>query len=375
MARRLGPQSARPVRDCLHVRARHEHGTRPAYVFDGCRCSACCGANTAEERRRSTAIVYGTWSALIDATRARQHVQALREAGLSLERTAVLSGVGQGAISSLVYGLPARNQPPPARIRADTERRLLAVQFDPSEVADGRRVDATGTRRRLQALATLGWSVPPLAVRSGLTARTLRRTLTNGAVTAETARAVSALYDQLQTASAPRRTPQEPRRPRRRSPGLEELTGRGPQPDRGAVTDTLGRPGRDGHRLCNPVRARAAGLPPPQLGRSSQLSEAEGVFPEVAYASDLPLWFPEDHPAIITDHSRHRPHAVRKQTRSRSHVHRRLLQPVEHLVSPLSDRQRDPAVGVVGVWIEDHLHATIIAPISPLGFSPNGPER
>lgn len=210
MPRRVVPQqAARLVRDCQHVQARHEHGTRAAYVFDGCRCKSCGEANTAEERRRSTAIVYGTWSGLVDAAPARQHVQALREAGLSLERTAALSGVGQGTINSLIYGVPARDQPPPARIRVDTERRLLEVQFDPSEVAAGRRVDATGTRRRLQALATLGWSVPPLAVHSGLTARTLRRALTNGAVTAQTARAVAALYDQLQTTSAPRRTPQE----------------------------------------------------------------------------------------------------------------------------------------------------------------------
>ena len=190
------------VRDCLHVRLRHEHGTRAAYVQDRCGCVPCTAANTEAERRRSTAIAYGTWTGLVDAAAARGHVQSLRAQGLSLKRIAQLSGVGQGTLNALVYGEPARGRRPLSQVRPDTERRLLAVRFQASAVLPGRRVDATGTRRRLQALATLGWSVTSLAARSDLALRTLRRALTTTTVTAETARTVGRLYDQLRAEPA-----------------------------------------------------------------------------------------------------------------------------------------------------------------------------
>ncbi len=197
------------VRDCLHERVRHQHGTRAAYVQDRCGCGPCTAANTEAERRRAKAIVYGTWRGLMDAAAVRAHVQSLREQGLSLKRIAELSGVGQGTLSALVYGEPSRGRPPLTQVRADTQRRLLAVRFQPAAVAPGRRLDATGTRRRLQALATLGWSVTSLAARSELPVRTLRRALTSTTVTADTARAVARLYDQLQTTPAAHRTPGE----------------------------------------------------------------------------------------------------------------------------------------------------------------------
>ena len=197
------------VRDCLHVRVRHEHGTRAAYVQDRCGCGPCTAANTEAERRRSTAIAYGTWSGLVDAAAARGHVQSLREQGLSLKRIAQLSAVGQGTLNALVYGEPARGRRPLSQVRPDTERRLLAVRFQASAVPPGRRVDATGTRRRLQALATLGWSVTSLAARSDLALRTLRRALTTTTVTAETARTVGRLYDQLRAEPVTQRDPRD----------------------------------------------------------------------------------------------------------------------------------------------------------------------
>ena len=206
-----GPGRGGVVRECLHVRVRHQHGTRAAYVQDRCGCGPCTAANTEAERRRAKAIAYGTWRGLVDAAAASAHVQSLREQGLSLslKRIAQLSGIGQGTLSALVYGEPSRGRPPLTQVRTDTHRRLLAVRFQPDAVAPGRRLDATGTRRRLQALATLEWSVTSLAARSELAVRTLRRALTSTTVTAETARAVGRLYDQLQTAPAAHRTPGE----------------------------------------------------------------------------------------------------------------------------------------------------------------------
>ena len=76
---RLPPGRQTVRRRRLHVRARHQHGTRAAYVQDRCGCGPCTAANTAAQRRRSTAIAYGTWTGLLDAAEVRAHVQSLRE--------------------------------------------------------------------------------------------------------------------------------------------------------------------------------------------------------------------------------------------------------------------------------------------------------
>ncbi len=199
----------RPVRDCQHTRVHHEHGTRLAYVLDRCGCAACSEANRAEARRRTTAIAYGTWTGLVDAAPVRAHVQRLRAAGVSLQRLSVLSGVGYGTLSALVYGDPSRRQPPTGRVRGQTERRLLAVRANTAGLPPGRRVPATGTRRRLHALVAAGWSLPVLALRAEKTTRNLRRTLTSLTVTAATARTVADLYDELRDLAPPCRTPQE----------------------------------------------------------------------------------------------------------------------------------------------------------------------
>lgn len=205
-------QNDRPVRDCQHTQAHHKHGTRLAYVLDRCRCPACSRANTLDARRRRTAIAYGRWTGLVDAAPARAHLQALRAAGLSLQRIARLSGVGQGTVNALVYGQPARHLPPPSQVRAGTERRLLAVDARAVTLPAGHRVPATGTRRRLQALAAIGWSIPALSEQLALSHRTLTRLLTatdSPSVTVETTRTVADLYERLRDVPPPQRTEQQ----------------------------------------------------------------------------------------------------------------------------------------------------------------------
>lgn len=59
-------------------------------------------------------------------------------------------------------------------------------------------VDATGARRRLQALCVEGWTVVEVAAQSGLTVRTLRYVLnTRRRINATTARCIAVTYDRL----------------------------------------------------------------------------------------------------------------------------------------------------------------------------------
>ncbi|MFE6127495.1 hypothetical protein ACFQ6Q_04345 [Streptomyces sp. NPDC056437] len=89
---------------------------------------------------------------LIDAEPARQHVRHLMAAGVSVMRLAAHTGISNSVISGLLYDLPSR--PRTSQMRTQNVRTLLAVK--PQDVVAG-RIDATGTRRRIQALMAAGW--------------------------------------------------------------------------------------------------------------------------------------------------------------------------------------------------------------------------
>lgn len=194
------------VRACHHKQASHQHGTRAAYVLDKCRCRPCRDATAAAERRRSKEKAYGRWQPYVDATPAREHVQALMAAGLGHKRIAALSGVPHGAVSALLYGRyeKGRSRTPTRRIRAATEARLLAVTATEDTLGARVGVDPTGTRRRLQALVAVGWSMSRLGRRLGVEPSNFTRTVHGpGPVGAATARAARNLYGELADQAPP----------------------------------------------------------------------------------------------------------------------------------------------------------------------------
>lgn len=177
-----------------------EHGTYVKYVVEKCHCELCRAANRDYERKRTRQQAYGHHP-YVDAQPAREHVRALMSAGVGLKRIAKLSGVPHGSVAKLIYGEAHRNLAPSKRIRPATSKKLLAVQLpsDPTagQLAAGARVDATGTRRRLQALVAIGYSQSRLAQRLGLLPTNFPTLLARDGVTARTAREVVALYDEL----------------------------------------------------------------------------------------------------------------------------------------------------------------------------------
>jgi hypothetical protein len=197
----------RTPQPCRHPVARHQHGTRIAYVADKCRCRECCTANSDYEQRRLRAHAYGRWApTLVDAEPVRRHVNTLRAAGLGRRRIAELADVSTGALGRLLYG--RAGGPPSPRISTTTAQRLLAVPGPAlTAFAPGALVDALGTRRRVQSLAWVGWSIPQLATRAGIDKQSLHRAMRHDQVTAGTATAIRTLYDRLWnvTPSAPGR--------------------------------------------------------------------------------------------------------------------------------------------------------------------------
>jgi integrase len=183
-------------RDCRHTRVRHEHGTRAAYLSDRCRCQRCTTANARSEAARRRAICYGRWEPLVPAEPIRVHLNRLANVGIGLRHLAKLTGTSYATLSRLVWGEPCRDRPPTSRLRADTARRILAVQPTTRRAA-GARIDATGTRRRLQALVALGWTPAQLARHLDRTTASLRGTMARTRVTVATAEQVRELYEQL----------------------------------------------------------------------------------------------------------------------------------------------------------------------------------
>ncbi len=183
-------------RDCTCPIANHTHGTHVAYVADKCRCRPCRDASATYENNRQRQRAYGH-HAYVDAEPARNHLRTLGEQGMGWKRVAAAAGLDTSTVWKLIYGDPGRSQAPSKRIRPATQAKILAVTLD---LAEGARVDGTGTRRRLQALVATGWSQTRLASRLGMTSGNLTPMLHDrrgGCVTVARARAVTDLYDEL----------------------------------------------------------------------------------------------------------------------------------------------------------------------------------
>lgn len=185
---------------CAHGRL-HEHGTRSCYRFDECRCLPCTRANNAYHEQRNRLIAAGAWAPLVDAGPVAAHVQALMQAGLQRSHVAQLAGVAASVITKLLSVRTGSRSS--RRVRAETARRLLSVPR-PS-------VDATGTRRRLQALVAIGWPPPALDDQLGEQPGSVERLLQAGQVDHSTAGRVAQLFERLWDSPPPQHTEEERR--------------------------------------------------------------------------------------------------------------------------------------------------------------------
>jgi hypothetical protein len=180
------------------------HGTRACYL-KGCRRPECRAAAYAAKISRERAIVRGDWAPFTDAGPVREHVAALIAAGLTEKNVADLAGVAPGCMFHLLHGSPAR------RVRRETARAILAVAPPAVALPAAGEIDATGTRRRVQALVACGWPQAWLARELGVKPANLSAMMRGfrgqSLVRASTAAAVRALYDRLWDVPPPQNTP------------------------------------------------------------------------------------------------------------------------------------------------------------------------
>ncbi|GGU52228.1 hypothetical protein [Streptomyces lavendofoliae] len=161
-----------------------------------CRLPECVARHNAYQRRVYRQKGYGTWQPLVDAAPVRQHINNLRAAGHSIPEIQKQAGVGAATLARVLYdGTNKRAE----RIRPEVAERILAVPLTPAPVKPSTIIDATGTRRRLQALVSMGWTLTALGPRLGFHPRQLTGLLYGDRVLASTARRVADGYRVVQT--------------------------------------------------------------------------------------------------------------------------------------------------------------------------------
>lgn len=168
-----------------HTCTQHQPGSNACYGIHQCRCKPCrdSRSRTAKAARNRAATGRG----LMPATRILHHLNRLRVTMGTLD-IAEASGLAHGTITGIRAG---RN------VRHSTAAAILAVK--PGNGSGKRWVDGTGTRRRLQALAAIGWANREIAAAIGATHHQLvwQWQTRPGMVTTETRERVAAVYDAL----------------------------------------------------------------------------------------------------------------------------------------------------------------------------------
>lgn len=151
---------------------RRRHGTVSSYS-GGCRCEDCRSAKAADLRERSLHDARIAWGAapprLVDATPARQHIQALRASGMGVRTIAAEAGVVPAVIQRLVGWNRDR---PALKLRPDTEAKLFSVR--PGTLAPSTLVSAGPTGRKVRALIAAGYPRLQMATAIGVQASNFR---------------------------------------------------------------------------------------------------------------------------------------------------------------------------------------------------------
>ena len=171
-----------------------KHGERGTYTA-GCRCEECRSANRQYQSRRAR-VGYATTQ--VDATEVRAHIQWLRANGMGARTIAEAAGIARSTITQMERS--TKTGRPKATCSIETARRIMAVHH---ELPGGAPVDGIGLRRRIQALAAIGWSFTQLDRRLGMEAGYTSNIARRGIVRTSTRAKIIALYDQLWNASPP----------------------------------------------------------------------------------------------------------------------------------------------------------------------------
>lgn len=173
-----------------YARGNGSPGRRPP-----CPCPPCRETKLKTRKRLNVARQLGR-AARVDAAPARQHLRKLRIT-MSWSQIQTATGCDDRGLQLLINGQRTE-------INRTTQDKILAVAPG-AEPSPGMYIDATGPRRRLQALSALGYSGREIALRIA-TAEARIQKITSGSqptVRYGLARRINALYDELSETPAP----------------------------------------------------------------------------------------------------------------------------------------------------------------------------
>jgi hypothetical protein len=129
-------------------------------------------------------------SGYLDAEPALKRYRLLRDRGLTVERIARLSGLHKDTLRLMgTWGQGG--------VCRETHDLLMAVRIPAKVQASRVRVDATGTHRRIQALAVAGHSLGFIGKELGITQQAVSSLLRKQVVWADSAVKVADLFDRL----------------------------------------------------------------------------------------------------------------------------------------------------------------------------------
>ena len=170
------------------------HGTparavgRPGLGIPGCKCQPCRDAKVKSDALRALANLAGQ-PVRVPAAPVAAHIRSLLDAGMGWTRIGVAAHSSSCTIARILNGQEL--------IRRTVAERFLAVKYWP---APGRIVDATGARRRVQALMAIGHTIAGISSESDVNYSVIVDIL-NGCTNVRglTADRIASAYDWLAT--------------------------------------------------------------------------------------------------------------------------------------------------------------------------------
>lgn len=182
----------------------HRHAARgTCYSHHGCRCTPCRTRATSLLRTRRRLIAYGRWTrGMTDPEHVLGHVQHLRDHKYTYAQIAREAGIEERTLYRIAHGKVTQLQ---GRIASA----ILAIQPDLTRLDPQTRLSSRGARRRLQALASVGWPWIEISQQGCVTRTTIYRALTSEQVTFHTHTRIAAAYEQLWSSRPPQNSPQQ----------------------------------------------------------------------------------------------------------------------------------------------------------------------
>ncbi|MFB7649371.1 hypothetical protein ACFC0S_16065 [Streptomyces sp. NPDC056084] len=145
--------------------------------------------------RRRRLMAYGQWDPFMPAEPVRAHLQKITDLGMPRKSVEEVLGLNRDALRHATSGTWRWGVG--EKIDREVGEAVLAFWPTLEDFPDTASIDATGTRRRVEALETAGWSRAEMARRMGRSVEAFQNRMVLPRISAGMAKDVSRLYDAL----------------------------------------------------------------------------------------------------------------------------------------------------------------------------------